>query len=75
MKKIYIAVTIEENGKYYSYTMPIATGMNIISKLDGIRNAKVLHLCESKRKADELTTFWNNSYKANGTYLFDNTKL
>lgn len=72
MKKIYIAIQTEEKGKFYAFAEIIRTGENLKILFDKYaRKAKIFHICESRRQAEELTIKWNATYKANGTYLFD----
>ena len=70
MKNFYLAVTIEQDGKYFSTVEKVGTNDNIVAFMQK-RNYRYGHICESKKKAEELAEFWNASYKANGTYLFD----
>ena len=39
----------------------------VLSRLQGLTAA---NLCTSKRAAEDVARLWNDSYKANGTYLF-----
>lgn len=86
MSKIYMAVTVcqdrnesifepRENAEYspgyYSYVLPCKAGGNLKFALDCIGGLQLAHLCNTKREAEDLVTAWNDSYKANGTYLFD----
>ena len=72
MKYFYIAVTVAENDKYYAYAVKVSESDNLLSKLNikGILHANIY---PSKKKAAEVVKTWNASYKANGTYLFDET--
>ena len=69
MKKIYLAISVEENGKYYAFADTIKVGENLMVHV-GRYKADVLHLCESKKEAEELVMRWNAVHKANGTFLF-----
>ena len=72
MKKIYIAIQTEEKGKFYAFAEIIRTGENLKFLFDRYAHkAKIFHICESRRQAEELVFRWNATYKANGTYLFD----
>lgn len=71
MKNIFFAAITEENGKFYSFVVPVRTGENIKPILERYKNIPVLHLCESRKQADDLVTDWNEGYKANGKYIFD----
>ena len=43
---------------------------NLLSKLE-VNNIVVANLCDTKKKAQELVSLWNESFKNNGTYLFE----
>ncbi len=73
MKRIYIVIQKEENGKYYAFADTIKTGENLKPFIERHKNANIFHLCESRKKAEETATRWNATYKANKTYLFDET--
>lgn len=70
MKKIYIAVTVQENMRFYSYVITATQSDNIAEKLKikGLISANVF---PTKRHASEVAALWNAQYKANGTYLFN----
>ena len=70
MKITYIAVTIKENGKYYPYVVEVSNEDNLISKLK-IKGIVSANICSSKRAAKELVSIWRDSFKENGTYMFD----
>ena len=70
MKNYYIAVQIKEDDKFYAYAVKVNTMDNLLSKLE-INNIEVANLCDTKKKAQELVSLWNESFKNNGTYLFE----
>lgn len=72
MKNFYIAVTIEENGLFYSFVKKVNTGDNLKTKLS---DSKIIYasICETKKQAEALCEFWRKEYKANGIYMFANT--
>ena len=70
MKNYYIAVQIKEDNKFYAYAIKVNTSDNILSKLE-VNNIVVANLCDTKKKAQELVSLWNESFKNNGTYLFE----
>ena len=71
MKNFYYALTVSENGKNYSYVLKVSESNNLLAVLKYHKNLTIVHQCETKKKAVELVNFWNESYKANGTYMFD----
>ena len=70
MKNYYIAAQIKEDDKFYAYAIKVNTMDNLLSKLE-INNIEVANLCDTKKKAQELVSLWNESFKNNGTYLFE----
>lgn len=73
--KIWIAYIVEENGKFYSYAEGIRAGNNLLNYLTRGKNLKVAHVCLNKKDAANLVTIWNDGFKANKTYLFDDPNL
>lgn len=71
MKNFYYVVTVSENGKNYSYVLKVNASNNLLAVLKCHKNLTYVHQCETKKKARELVELWNDSYKANGTYMFD----
>lgn len=72
MKYFYIAVTIEENKKYYSYIIKASDQENLLYKLK-IKNIINATIATTKQRAENLVNVWNAIYKANNQYLFDKT--
>ena len=70
MKNYYIAVQIKEDDKFYAYAIKVNIMDNLLSKLE-VNNIVVANLCDTKKKAQELVSLWNESFKNNGTYLFE----
>ena len=70
MKYFYFAVTVEENGKYYSYVVKISSSDNVLSrlKMKGILQANIY---PTKKQAAEVVERWNAIHKINNQYLFE----
>lgn len=71
-KRVYFAVTVEEDGKYYSYVLPVSTSDNVLSKL-AIKGIQTASVCETRKQAGEIVTFWNDCARMNGNYMFSET--
>lgn len=86
MKYHYIAVTVmqdrnenfltgrtspEANPGYYSYVVKCSENDNIIAKLNYIGGLQTANIFTTKKRAEEVASYWNERYKANGKYLFD----
>lgn len=65
----YFAVTVEEDGKYYAHAMRISDGTNVKWELNR-ENIVHANVCPTMKRAKEIATFWNDCYKRNGTYMF-----
>ena len=67
---LYIAITVSENKKYYSYMIKHNNNNNLlnVAKIKGILSANI---CDTKKEAERIVEQWNESYKQNGTYMFD----
>jgi hypothetical protein len=70
MKNFYYVVMEEIDGKNCAYVDKVSENTNICGRWEASQFIFV-QPCESKKRAEELADFWNESYKTNGTYLFD----
>ena len=87
MTRFYIAVTVEQDKNenispqerkepqpgYYAYIIPVTESDNIKSVLERVGGLLHANIYNTKKKAAEVVQVWNDSYRANGTYLFDGT--
>lgn len=73
MKRTYIAAQAQEQGGLYAYTIPVKESSNILSVLSAHKNLIAANVCDTKRRAVELVTAWNNAAKQNGRFMFDET--
>ena len=69
-KNSYLAVTVEENGKYYAYMIKHHNSNNLLSVLK-IKGILHVNICDTKKEATKIVQEWNEGYKQNGTYMFD----
>lgn len=72
MKYFYIAVTVQEKEKFYSYAIKTTNYDNLLSKLK-IKNIINAAICSTKKECENTVKAWNNTYKSNNCYLFDET--
>lgn len=71
MKYIYLVFVENHDGKYIAHAETIRTGENLLAYSKRYPKAVAIHIAETATKAHYLAAEWNESYKANGTYLFD----
>lgn len=87
MKNFYIAVTVKQDRNesifhpdesrpcdpgYYSYMFRCSECDNLKSKLDRIGGLQAANICPTRKAARDMVEMWNDTYRANGSYLFDN---
>lgn len=84
MKQFYLAVTVAQDRNYsifkekqkapeigyYAYVVKVSENDNLKSALTTIGGLVHANIMPSKKAAAAVVNTWNNSYKANGTYLF-----
>ena len=71
MKYTWLALQIEENGKFYAYAIRVSTAENLVSKLSR-KSLVTANICTSKKEAAAMVDAWNAAHKENGKYMFDN---
>lgn len=69
-KNVFMAVSVSENGKMYAWALRFAACNNVVDVLSRIANISTANVCDTWTAAKEIANAWNETYKANGTYLF-----
>ena len=69
MKYTWLALQIEENGKFYAYASRVSTADNLVSKLSR-ESLVTANICTSKKEAAATVNACNTAHKANGKYMF-----
>ena len=69
MKYTWLALQIEENGKFYAYASRVSTADNLVSKLSR-KSLVTANICTSKKEAAAMVDSWNAAHKENGKYMF-----
>jgi hypothetical protein len=72
-KNVYLALNVKENGKLYAFAWKVSGNQDLLSVLRGFKNLETVNVCPSFKSAKELVAFWNDCYKANGSYMFSAT--
>ena len=69
MRYVYYVVTRHKNGKYLSFVDKVSDNCGeIYHRLKNIPDIENASVFTSKKKAEEICNFWNETYKKNGTY-------
>lgn len=86
MTNFYLAVTVRQDRNenifegrtapeispgYYAYVTKCTDSDNLLSVLNTIDGLVHANIFPTRKKAAEVVQLWNDSYKANGTYIFD----
>ena len=69
MKNFYYIVMEEIDGKNCAFIDKVSDNTNICGRWEESQFICV-QPCESKKQAEKICELWNESYKANGTYMF-----
>lgn len=69
-KNSYIAVTVEENGKYYAYVHKYHHSNNLLNLMN-IKGIVYANICDTKKEAARIVGEWNSSFMENGKYMFE----
>ena len=86
MKNFYFVITVKQDRNenifsdevkevdygYYAHVIKVKESENLFTSFDAIKGLTSANVFETKKKACEVATFWNNCYRQNGTYLFKN---
>ena len=70
MQNFYYAVNTEDNGKICAFVIKASINDNLKYLFNGYKNLISINACPTEKRAEELANFWNECYKANGTYMF-----
>lgn len=65
-----VVIAIEENNKRYAYAHAVPYSDNLLT-LTKIKNAVCVLPVKTKKSAKEIAGAWNDAYKQNECYLFD----
>ena len=72
MANYYLAVTVkEDDGRCLAFVVKYNRCSNLKSVLDGIRFLLFANVYNTQKQAREAVECWNESYRHNGTYIFD----
>lgn len=58
-------------GKLYAAASPFSHGTNLAWEFDRVAGCVTANICETKKQAETIARLWNEAYKKNGTYAFD----
>ena len=79
MKNFYMAVSVwvesiftDDPGGNYAYMVKFTHNDDMKSVLERIGGLQYANLCHTKKEAQELVKAWNEAYKQNGTFVYDN---
>ena len=73
MKKFYLAIQICRNEKYAAYLLPVPDYQNVYAMLKDIPDIVCATIFSTKTDAQKTVRAWNDMFKNNGGFLFDET--
>lgn len=69
-KSYYVFVIKTDEGKRYAYAETIQNCNNIFWMFQNTKSLESVNACDTRRDADEIARYWNETYKNNGTFAF-----
>lgn len=69
---IWLALQMEENGKFYACGRRVSTSENIKHILNDPRIISA-NYCTTKKELERIILTWRDGYKRDGVYMFDET--
>ena len=63
-------IIVINNGGNYAYDLRVHNSRNLASVFAGIAGLHSITPCATWKEAKELAAYWNDCYKANGSYAF-----
>ena len=60
----YVFTIKDEEGKFYAFAERIRNNNNLV---DYARQAATMNACDSKKEAEHVAAFWNETFIKNGT--------
>ncbi len=75
MRNKYLAVSTTENEKHVAFDVKVSENENLVSAMAGIKNLTTAQICETKDKAQDLSDFWNECYRKNGTHMYTQKEM
>ena len=73
MKKFYLAIQICRDEKYAAYLLPVPDYQNVYAMLKDIPDIVCATIFSTKTDAQKTVRAWNDMFKNNGAFLFDET--
>ena len=71
MKETYFAATVERDGRFASLVLSVENGTNMLLRLQNTQGLTFITPCDSRKQANELVYYRNESHKKNGVYLYN----
>ena len=74
VKKYWVAVQVEENGKYSAVAVPCGEYENIWAKLAKIPGIVAANIYDTKKAAAQTIEAWRDGFRAAGVYMWDSAE-
>lgn len=71
IKKYWIAVQVQQNGKYSAVVIPVTESDNVYSKLAAVPGIVTANIYDTKTAAAANVQMWVDGFRAAGCYMWD----
>lgn len=71
IKKYWIAIQIQKNGKYSAAVLPVTESTNIYSRLAAVPGIVTANIYDTNKAAADTVRAWVEGFRAAGVYMWD----
>ena len=71
IKKYWIAIQVQQNGKYSAAVLPVTECDNICSKLAAVPGIVTANIYDTNKQAAAVVRAWVDGFRGAGVYLWD----
>lgn len=71
IKKYWIVIQTEQQGKYDAFIIPVTEIDNIATKLQAIRGIVSANIYNTQKQACSVVMAWRDGFRASGIYMWD----
>lgn len=73
MKKfnnLFLLINEEKDGKFCACAKKVSASLNLLAYINMYKDICTLNVCQTWKEATETAAAWNETYKRNGTYMY-----
>lgn len=71
IKKYWVAIQVQQNGKYSAAVLPVTECDNVYKKLAAVPGIVTANIYDTKTAAAQAVRAWVDGFRAAGVYMWD----